>query len=42
MCVNGLALCRGIRARYADWKFLMDGDGGDENLKDYPIRKILS
>jgi asparagine synthase (glutamine-hydrolysing) len=35
----GLALCRGIRARYADWKFLVDGDGGDENLKDYPIEE---
>lgn len=35
----GLALCRGIRARYADWKFLLDGDGGDENLKDYPIEE---
>ncbi|MEY4178361.1 MAG: hypothetical protein RLY70_1935 [Planctomycetota bacterium] len=33
----GLALCQGIRARYPDWKFLVDGDGGDENLKDYPI-----
>lgn len=33
----GLALCRGIRARYPDWKYLLDGDGGDENLKDYPI-----
>ena len=33
----GLALCRGIRQRYPDWKFLTDGDGGDENLKDYPI-----
>ena len=33
----GMALCRGIRARYPDWKFLVDGDGGDENLKDYPI-----
>lgn len=33
----GLALCRGIRARYPDWKYLADGDGGDENLKDYPI-----
>ena len=32
-----LALCRGIRQRYADWKHLVDGDGGDENLKDYPI-----
>ena len=32
-----LALCRGIRARYPDWQYLIDGDGGDENLKDYPI-----
>ena len=32
-----LALCRGIRERYPDWKYLIDGDGGDENLKDYPI-----
>jgi asparagine synthase (glutamine-hydrolysing) len=35
----GLALCRGIRARYPDWKCLIDGDGGDENLKDYPIEE---
>lgn len=34
-----LALCRGIRARYPDWKYLADGDGGDENLKDYPIEE---
>ncbi len=33
----GLALMRGIRARYPDWRYLMDGDGGDENMKDYPI-----
>ena len=32
-----LALCRGIRRRYPEWKYLLDGDGGDENLKDYPI-----
>jgi asparagine synthase (glutamine-hydrolysing) len=32
-----LALCEGIRKRYPDWKWLVDGDGGDENLKDYPI-----
>jgi asparagine synthase (glutamine-hydrolysing) len=32
-----LALCRGIRQRYPDWNYLADGDGGDENLKDYPI-----
>lgn len=35
----GIALCRGIRQRYPDWKFLADGDGGDENLKDYPIEE---
>ena len=34
-----LALCRGIRRRYPDWKYLVDGDGGDENLKDYPIEE---
>ncbi len=34
-----LALCRGIRARYREWRHLLDGDGGDENLKDYPIEE---
>lgn len=34
-----LALCRGIRERYPDWRYLIDGDGGDENLKDYPIEE---
>lgn len=34
-----LALCKGIRTRYPDWKYLLDGDGGDENLKDYPIEE---
>lgn len=34
-----MTLCRGIRKRYADWKHLIDGDGGDENLKDYPIEE---
>jgi asparagine synthase (glutamine-hydrolysing) len=34
-----LALARGIRARYPDWRYLVDGDGGDENLKDYPIEE---
>lgn len=34
-----LTLCRGVRARYPDWKHLIDGDGGDENLKDYPIEE---
>ena len=32
-----LALCKKIRETYPDWKYLADGDGGDENLKDYPI-----
>ena len=35
----GLLLCKGIRARYPDWRHLADGDGGDENLKDYPIEE---
>jgi asparagine synthase (glutamine-hydrolysing) len=34
-----IALCRGIRERYPDWRYLLDGDGGDENLKDYPIEE---
>ena len=34
-----VALCRGIRERYPEWKYLLDGDGGDENLKDYPIEE---
>jgi len=32
-----LALLEAIRARYPEWRLLVDGDGGDENLKDYPI-----
>jgi asparagine synthase (glutamine-hydrolysing) len=32
-----LALLAEIRARYPEWRLLVDGDGGDENLKDYPI-----
>jgi asparagine synthase (glutamine-hydrolysing) len=35
----GLLLHRGIRERYPDWRYLLDGDGGDENLKDYPIEE---
>lgn len=34
-----LVLARGIRARYPDWRLMVDGDGGDENLKDYPIEE---
>ena len=35
----GLTLCRALRARYPEWRWLIDGDGGDENLKDYPIEE---
>ncbi len=35
----GLALLKAVRKRYPDWKYLIDGDGGDENLKDYPIEE---
>ncbi len=35
----GLLLCKGIRDRYPDWRYLADGDGGDENMKDYPIEE---
>ncbi len=34
-----LALLAAIRERYPDWRLLVDGDGGDENLKDYPIEE---
>lgn len=35
----GLALLKEVRRRYPDWRYLIDGDGGDENLKDYPIEE---
>jgi asparagine synthase (glutamine-hydrolysing) len=34
-----LALLRGVRKRYSNWRLFVDGDGGDENLKDYPIEE---
>jgi asparagine synthase (glutamine-hydrolysing) len=34
-----LALLAAIRDRYPTWHLLVDGDGGDENLKDYPIEE---
>jgi asparagine synthase (glutamine-hydrolysing) len=34
-----LELFRGIRSRYPDWRHIADGEGGDENLKDYPIEE---
>jgi asparagine synthase (glutamine-hydrolysing) len=33
------SLLQGVRSRYPDWKYMIDGDGGDENLKDYPIEE---
>ena len=35
----GVALLREVRRRYPGWVWLADGDGGDENLKDYPIEQ---
>jgi asparagine synthase (glutamine-hydrolysing) len=35
----GLATLKEIRHRYPDWRYMIDGDGGDENLKDYPIEE---
>jgi asparagine synthase (glutamine-hydrolysing) len=35
----GLLLSKGIRDRYPEWRYMIDGDGGDENLKDYPIEE---
>jgi asparagine synthase (glutamine-hydrolysing) len=32
-----LTLLKAVRSRYPEWKYLIDGEGGDENLKDYPI-----
>jgi asparagine synthase (glutamine-hydrolysing) len=34
-----MALLEGIRKRYPEWLYILDGDGGDENLKDYPIEE---
>jgi asparagine synthase (glutamine-hydrolysing) len=34
---TALCLLRGIRQRYPGLKYLIDGDGGDENLKSYPL-----
>jgi len=32
-----LTLCKKIREKYPNWTWLADGDGGDENMKSYPI-----
>ena len=34
---TSLCLLRGIRARHPSLRYLLDGDGGDENLKAYPL-----
>ena len=34
-----LALLGALRERYPEWRYLVDGDGGDENMKDYPIEE---
>jgi asparagine synthase (glutamine-hydrolysing) len=33
----GLALLKNVRERHPDLKYFLDGDGGDENLKSYPL-----
>ena len=33
----GLCLLRGIRDRHPSLAYILDGDGGDENLKSYPL-----
>ena len=35
----GMALLAELRSRYPEWRYIADGDGGDENLKDYPIEE---
>lgn len=32
-----LCLLEGVRERYPSLKYMLDGDGGDENLKSYPL-----
>ena len=32
-----LCLLKAVRERYPSLKYILDGDGGDENLKDYPL-----
>jgi len=34
---TAMCLLRGVRQRYPGMKYLLDGDGGDENLKSYPL-----
>src|SRR5205807_656660 len=32
-----LSLLNAVRERYPNLKYMLDGDGGDENLEDYPL-----
>jgi asparagine synthase (glutamine-hydrolysing) len=34
-----LTLLKAVRSRYPEWRYMIDGEGGDENLKDYPIEE---
>ena len=34
---TSMCLLRGMRERYPQLTYLLDGDGGDENLKSYPL-----
>ena len=34
---TAVCLLRGVRERYPSLTYLLDGDGGDENLKSYPL-----
>jgi len=34
---TAMCLLRGVRQRHPGVKYLLDGDGGDENLKSYPL-----
>ena len=34
---TSVCLLRGVRERYPELTYLLDGDGGDENLKSYPL-----
>ena len=31
-----LAVLEGVRSRYPDWKYIIDGDGRDENQRECP------
>lgn len=37
-----IALLGGIRSRYPDWKYLVNGDGGDESCETTQLKKMAS